>query len=112
MSDQRKSNSQLNLQTVPLKQLLAEIERRQRPVAIKKVWPLTEWPKKEKIVAGEGLTEGTLVVVNEKTRQAFAYPETPTISDEQRIWGYVIRDTKQGKRLRLKHWCFDDLLLG
>lgn len=102
----------MNLRAVPLKQLLAEIERRKKPSTIKKVASQTERPEREKIVAGERLTKGMLVVVNDNTHQAFAYLETPVIPGEQRIWGYVIRDTKKGGRLRLRHWCFDDLILG
>lgn len=70
-----------NLKTVSTADLEVEIARRrdEKPKSAPKPRPPQAKQRTLRITAGERLPKNTLVVVNETTWLAFAYPQTPTI---------------------------------
>jgi hypothetical protein len=62
-----------------------------------------------RVVAGESIRRGALLVVDVETLTAYAHGETKTVPDKLKIWGTARRGAKRGRRVSIKHWfCEDD----
>jgi hypothetical protein len=103
----------MDLSNVSLKQLKAELARRKQPapkvIIIQEVQPK---PKPKRYKAGENLKSGVLCVVDERTGECFEHPRTPIIDGVRRIHGYTVAKSKKGERIKLRHWCFADVIMG
>jgi hypothetical protein len=60
------------------------------------------------IRAGEFLPRGQMVVVNEETRIAYAYPKTKTVPNKVRIHGTTRVEYKEGEAISIRDWWLED----
>lgn len=61
------------------------------------------------IRAGEFLPRGQMVVVDEETKRAYAFPKTKTEANKLRIYGRVQDEYRAGEAVSIKAWWLEDI---
>jgi hypothetical protein len=95
----------MNLKALTKAELIKEIERlRRTPQRKPKIIRAKKRDTESKILAGMDILKDDLLVVDEAKRLAFVHPIVKTEAGKIRIHGYAVRDFKEGRQVRIRHW--------
>lgn len=95
----------MNLKARTKAELIKEVERlRKTPQKKPKIIHAKRRKAKSEILAGMDILKDDLLVVDEAKHLAFVHPIVKTEAGKIRVYGYAVRDFKEGRQVRIRHW--------